>query len=57
MSDVFLCGTGKNQFIEKRRGTKGSELILEREHEVLLQLDGVVGPEVLEFDQEKKFSR
>ncbi|HII63033.1 MAG TPA: hypothetical protein HA279_05350 [Candidatus Poseidoniaceae archaeon] len=55
MSDVFLCGTRKNQFIEKRRGTKpGSELILEREHEVLLQLDGVVGPEVLEFDQEKK---
>ena len=39
MSDVFLCGTGKNQFIEKRRGTKvGSELILEREHEVLVAI-------------------
>lgn len=55
MSDVFLCGTRKDQFIEKRRGTKpGSELILEREHEVLLQLNGTVGPEVLDFDREQK---
>lgn len=55
MSDVFLCGTTKNQFIEKRRGTKpGSELILEREHEVLLQLNGTVGPQVIDFDREKK---
>lgn len=55
MSDVFLCGAGKNQFIEKQRGSKvGSEMILEREHEVLLQLNGAVGPEVIEFDREKK---
>ena len=46
---------GKNQFIEKQRGSKvGSEMILEREHEVLLQLNGAVGPEVIEFDREKK---
>jgi hypothetical protein len=55
MSDVFLCGTRKSPFIEKRRGTKpGSELILEREHEVLLQLNGTVGPQVIDFDSEKK---
>ena len=55
MSDVFLCGTRKSPFVEKRRGKKpGSELILEREHEVLLQLNGIVGPKVIDFDHEKK---
>ena len=55
MSDVFLCGTKKDAFIEKHRGTKpGSELILERENEVLQQLNGIVGPRVIKFNEAKK---
>jgi serine/threonine protein kinase len=55
MSDVFLCGTKKDAYIEKHRGTKpGSELILERENEVLQQLNGVVGPRVIKFNEVKK---
>lgn len=55
MSDVFLSGKGKDQFIEKQRGSNPhSEMILEREHEVLLQLNGAVGPQVIDFDREKK---